>query len=225
MTQQRGSQIGDPVRAAGGAASVDDALTLRPPLRAKPSPTRERLLTAARETIERGGYSGASVAAIAARAEVATGTLYRHFPSKAELFVDVFRVVCSHEMAAAEAAAESAVDDGPMAQVDAIITAFAERALANPTLAWSLIAEPVDPAVERVRLQFRAAYRTTVAAYLRAAIDAGEAPEQNAELTATALVGAANEVLAGPLAHPRTSADAALITGALRALWRRAAGA
>lgn len=199
-------------------------VVLRPPGR-RSSPTRDHLLDVARQVIEDGGYTGASVLAIAERAGVAAGTLYRHFPSKADLFVEVFRVVCSREMEAVEAAGDAAEADGPLAQVDATITVFAERALANPTLAWSLIAEPVDPAVERVRLQFRAAYRTTVAAYLRAAIDAGEVPEQNPELTATALVGAANEVLAGPLAHPRTEADAALVIGALRALWRRAAGA
>lgn len=224
MTGQR-AQIGDPPSPVDPALGDDRAVLLRPPTAGKPSSTRDRLLVAARETIELGGYSGASVAAIAQRAGVAAGTLYRHFPSKAELFVEVFRVVCSHEMEAAEAAATAAEVDGPLAQLDAIITVFAERALANPTLAWSLIAEPVDPAVERVRLQFRAAYRTTVASYVRGAIAAGEAPEQNAELTATALVGAANEVLAGPLAHPRTPADAALVTGALRTLWRRAAGA
>lgn len=188
------------------------------------SPTRVRLLVAAREVIEAGGYGGASVIAIAERAGVASGTLYRHFPSKADLFVEVFRDVCSHEMAAAEAAAAAHAADGPLAQVDAIIAVFAERALASPTLAWSLIAEPVDPAVERVRLEFRAAYRTTVAALVQAAVAAGELPEQNAELTATALVGAANEVLAGPLAHAHTAADAAEVTSALRTLWRRAAG-
>lgn len=188
------------------------------------SPTRERLLAAAREVIETGGYSGASVIAIAERAGVAAGTLYRHFPSKADLYVEVFRDVCGHEMAAAEQAAEASSALGPLAQIDAVIAAFAERALANPTLAWSLIAEPVDPAVERVRLEFRAAYRTTVADYVGAAVAAGELPEQNAELTATALVGAANEVLAGPLAHARADTDAAAITEALRTLWRRAAG-
>jgi hypothetical protein len=127
-------------------------------------------------------------------------------------------------MEAAEQAAEASAEQGPLAQIDAIIAAFAERALASPTLAWSLIAEPVDPAVERVRLEFRAAYRTTVASYVSAAIAAGELPEQNAELTATALVGAANEVLAGPLAHAHADTDAAQITAALRTLWRRAAG-
>jgi AcrR family transcriptional regulator len=44
--------------------------------------TRERLLHAARELIDEGGYGATSVLAIAERAGVATGTLYRHFPSK-----------------------------------------------------------------------------------------------------------------------------------------------
>ena len=51
------------------------------------APTRERLLAAAREIVEEEGYGGASVMAIAERAGVASGTLYRHFSSKEELFV------------------------------------------------------------------------------------------------------------------------------------------
>ena len=47
-----------------------------------PQTTRERLLRAAQELIEEGGYSAASVLAIAGRAGVAAGTLYRHFPNR-----------------------------------------------------------------------------------------------------------------------------------------------
>lgn len=188
-------------------------------------PTRERLLTSARHVIEAGGYGGASVLAIAAQAGVAAGTLYRHFPSKGELFVEVFREVCGREMEAARAAAARHAGD-PVAQIDAIITTFAERALANPTLAWSLIAEPVDPAVERVRLEFRADYRETVAAFVRDAVAANAVPAQDADLTAAALVGAANEILAGPLAPAREHHRAPAHTvQALRDLWRRTAGA
>ena len=68
--------------------------------------TRERLLNAARELIEEGGYGAASVLAIAERAGVAAGTLYRHFASKEELFVEVFRSVCAREERAMQAAAD-----------------------------------------------------------------------------------------------------------------------
>jgi AcrR family transcriptional regulator len=61
------------------------------------TPTRQRLLAAAQELMEEGGYGAVSVVAIAERAGVAAGTLYRHFPSKEELFVEVFRAVCARE--------------------------------------------------------------------------------------------------------------------------------
>lgn len=193
--------------------------------RAPASPMRDRLLVAARHVIEARGYGGASVAAIAEQAGVATGALYRHFPSKAELFASVFREVCGHEIDAVEAGAIKHAGD-PLAQIDAVITAFAERALLNPTLAWALIAEPVDPAVERVRLEFRATYRTMVAEFLTEAVGAGAAPAQDPDLSAAALVGAANEILAGPLAPALDDhRDPAETVQALRTLWRRTIGA
>ena len=51
--------------------------------------TRARLLHAAAEVIREGGWGSASVGAIAARAGVAAGTLYRHFDSKADLFLEI----------------------------------------------------------------------------------------------------------------------------------------
>ena len=42
------------------------------------APTRQRLLRSAQELIEEGGYGAATVIAIADRAGVAAGTLYRH---------------------------------------------------------------------------------------------------------------------------------------------------
>ncbi|HEX4672976.1 MAG TPA: helix-turn-helix domain-containing protein, partial [Solirubrobacteraceae bacterium] len=71
------------------------------------APTRERLLTSAQELIEEGGYGAATVIAIADRAGVAAGTLYRHFASKEELFVEVFRTVCDREVRAMRAAADA----------------------------------------------------------------------------------------------------------------------
>jgi AcrR family transcriptional regulator len=188
------------------------------------TPTRERLLTAARELIEEGGYGAASVVAIAERAGVATGTLYRHFPSKAELFVEVFRSVCDREVEAMRAAAQ-----GGKPHVDRLVnvlTTFAGRALRSPRLAWALIAEPVDPLVDAERLAYRERYRALAAQALRAGIDAGELPDQNVELTAAALVGGCGEALVGPLsplagAKPETQE----ILTALATFIRRAVGA
>ncbi len=188
------------------------------------TPTRERLLHAARELIEEGGYRAASVIAIADRAGVAAGTLYRHFPSKEELFVEVFRSVCDRELRAMRAAAEEMPDGA--SHVDRVVTVlatFARRALARPRLAWALIAEPVDPLVDAERLAYRERYSALMAQALRAGIDAGELPEQDVELTAAALVGGCGEALVGPLAREAPSTSRLL--EALETFVRRAVGA
>jgi AcrR family transcriptional regulator len=190
------------------------------------SPTRERLLASAQELIEEGGYGAASVAAIAARAGVAAGTLYRHFESKQELFVDVFRSVCAREERAMKTASAEMAADTAAERLEGVLGTFAERALRNPRLAWALIAEPVDPLVDAERLAYRERYAEVIAEALRAGIEAGQLPDQNVELTAAALVGGCGEALVGPLspvAGTRPSGEE--VVAALRTFVRRAVGA
>ena len=191
------------------------------------SPTRERLLRAARELIEEGGYGAATVVAIAERAGVAAGTLYRHFPSKEELFVEVFRSVCDREVAAMRAAADRM--PAGSSYVDVLVTVlstFAARALRRPRLAWALIAEPVDPLVDAERLAYRSRYTVLTADALRAGIEAGELPPQNVELTAAALVGGCGEALVGPLSPLAAERPSdRVIVEALQTFVRRAVGA
>jgi AcrR family transcriptional regulator len=188
------------------------------------APTRERLLRAAQELIEEGGYGAASVAAIAERAGFAASTLYRHFVSKEELFVELFRAVCDREVRAMRAAGDGA--DSYVERLETVMATFAERALRRPRLAWALLAEPVDPLVDAERLAYRERYSGLCAETLRAGIAAGEVPEQNVELVAAALVGGCGEALVGPLsplagATPSSHA----IVAALRLFVRRAVGA
>ena len=144
---------------------------------ARRAQARERIVRAAHELVADGGFGAASVAAVAVRAGVATGTVYRHFSSKGELFAEVFRRAAQHEV--------DAVATAPNLQSG--VDTFARRALAGRRLAWALLAEPVDPIVEAERLAFWRAYRD---AFL---------PHVSDELTAAALVGAIGEVLVGPL--------------------------
>jgi AcrR family transcriptional regulator len=175
--------------------------------------SRGRIAHAARALIATGGYRAASVAAVAAEARVATGTVYRHFPSKADLFAEVFRSASQHEVDATRAAADAA---GPHARdrLAAAVDTFARRALAGRRLAWALLAEPVDPAVEAERLAFRRAYADAFAAILADGVAARELPSQDVALVAAALVGALGEALVGPLSPiaPRTDVDA-LVAG------------
>ncbi len=158
--------------------------------------TRKRLVQAARELLEEGGYGAASVQAMAQRAGVAAGALYRHFPSKAELVVEVFREAAKRDLVAMRDAASSG---GCVERLEAAVATFASRALSNPRLAWALVYEPVDPLVDAERLVYRREYCRHMATLLRRGIAAGELPEQDAELSAAALVGAIAEALVGPL--------------------------
>lgn len=159
--------------------------------------TRDRLLHAAAELIAEGGYGTASVAAVAKRAGLAVGALYRHFPSKAELFVEVFRSVAEQELTAMQAAAErySTFDQ----RLEAVIRTYATSAFDNPHLAWALVYEPVDPLVDAERLAYRRRYRDGMAELLHEGVQARSIPKQDVELAAAAVVGAIAEALVGPL--------------------------
>ncbi|HYB25994.1 MAG TPA: TetR/AcrR family transcriptional regulator [Solirubrobacteraceae bacterium] len=191
------------------------------------SPTRERLLAAARELIEEGGYGAAPVVAIAERTGVAAGTLYRHFPSKGDLFLEVFRSVCAGEERAMRAAADGVGPGaGAVARLEAVVGTFAERALQNPRLAWALLAEPVDQVVDAERLAYRERYAALIARELDAAINAGEIPLQEVALTAAALVGGCGEALVGPLSPVAQARPApAEVVRSIQLFVRRAVGA
>jgi AcrR family transcriptional regulator len=190
--------------------------------------TRERLLEAARELIEQDGYSAASVLQVAERAGVAAGTLYRHFESKEELFVEVFRAVCAREeraMLAAGVALHADGNDSAIAGLEEVLATFARRALRNPRLAWALLAEPVDPRVDAERLAYRTRYTTYVAESLRRAIADGEIPELDVDFTAAAVVGGCGAALVGPLAPSSRTPSRESVVVSLRAFVRRAVGA
>ena len=185
--------------------------------------TRERLVRAAREVLERGGYATASGIAIAERAGVSAGALYRHFPSKAELFVEVLRAAGEHELAEMNAAATHA--ESFMERLEAVVATYARRALHNRRLAWALVYEPVDPLVDAERLVYRRNYCRGMAALLREGIVAGEFSNENADLTAAALVGVISETLVGPLSPigGETASEAEIVASLLR-FCRRSVG-
>jgi AcrR family transcriptional regulator len=181
---------------------------------ARKAATRERIVSAALDQLAEGGYASASVQAVATRAGVATGSVYRYFPSKSELFAEVFRRASAHEMAVF---AEATADDGQSAaeRIATAVESFARRALAGPVRAYALIAEPVDPSVEAERLTFRRGYRDVLAAVLRDGIESGELAPHDTESVAAALVGAIGETLVGPLAPDarRAAHREALVAG------------
>lgn len=167
-------------------------------MKARLNASRERIISAALEIMAAHGYAGCSVAAVAERAGLATGSVYRHFPTKADLFAEVFRTASQREVEAVARAA--ALETGVAERVSAVVETFSGRALQSPRLAYALLAEPVDPAVDAERLVFRRAYAELIAGYITEGVASGELPPQDPDLSATALVGALAEAMVGPLA-------------------------
>jgi len=160
---------------------------------------RIRILEAARKLVSRGGFRETGIDDVAAAAGIATGTVYRYFPSKAALFVEVVSRVSEREVGIVSAIARK--PDAAPALLSEAVRSFALRALANRRLAYALIVEPSDPEVEAVRLLYRRKLAEAFSAIIEAGIAAGAFPHQEAAVVATCIVGALLEALIGPLAR------------------------
>lgn len=176
-----------------------------PRMRARLEATRERLVAAALECVAQGGWAAATVAGVARRAGVATGTVYRHVEGRDALLAEAFTRAAGREFAAVEAAAGG--DGPPSARIEAALRTFATRALRRRRLAYALLAEPAAPSVEAARLAYRRGYRALFADLVAECAARGELGPCDPDVVAAVLTGAMGESLVGPLA-PAVDADA-----------------
>lgn len=158
---------------------------------------RERILAAARDVVRDVGFANAKIVAVAAGAGVSTGSVYRHFPSKAALFAEMLRAVCAHEYAVA--AAVAATPGSPVPRLGAVVEVFAQRSLRSGGLAYAVIVEPMDPEVDQVRLDARRELALLFAGLIDEGIRSGELPAQNSYTGGAAIIGAVLEGLVRPL--------------------------
>lgn len=159
---------------------------------------RTAILNAARDAAADGGMAAVQIAPVATRANVAAGTVYRYFPSKAELISELIADVSRAELAAIRRAADAA--PGPSSALAAAVTTVAVHVVSNRKLAWGILAEPVDVDVTESRMASRREIAAEMELRIDAAMRAGHLPTQDTALAATALIGALHESLVGPLA-------------------------
>ncbi len=159
---------------------------------------RARILAAARDLVADGGWSAAQVDGVAANAGVATGTVYRYWPSKAALCAEIVATVSAREVGIVKVVADA--NGAPQEKLALAIRTFAGRALQGRRLAYALIAEPVDPEVESVRLDYRAQLAHCFERILRDGVVRGAFPRLDPAVAAACIVGAFMEALIGPLA-------------------------
>jgi AcrR family transcriptional regulator len=176
---------------------------------------KHAIVAAVLSVASEGGMAAIQIAAIAKRADIAAGTVYRYFPGKTELIGALIASISEHEVSAVRRAADAA--PGPLSALAAAVATFAARALHNRRLIYALIAEPVDADVDVIRLGFRRSIADEIAARIQTAIAGGHLPEQDAAFAAPALVGALLEGLIGPLA-PDAAGDPAKAHAAVQML-------
>ena len=167
----------------------------------------EAILAAATTLAAEGGMAAVQIAAVAARAGIAAGTVYCYFPSKTDLVAELVAAVAGRELTAMVAAGDAA--PGPLSALAAAISTFAARALNERRLTWAVIGEPVDAQVDAMRLDFRQSLAAELEARINAAIAGRHLPEQDAGVAAPAIIGALMEGLLGPLAPSPADAAAA----------------
>jgi AcrR family transcriptional regulator len=143
---------------------------------------------------------------VAARAGIAAGTVYRYFPSKDDLVAALVNSTAECEIAAIRGAAAAA--PGALSGLAAAITAFAAGTLRTRRLAWAMLAEAPEGSADAGRLAFRRSIGDEFEILIRAAIMAGQLPDQPPTVMAAAVVGATVESLVGPLAPNSAEPDA-----------------
>ncbi len=114
---------------------------------------REQILEGGRRAFIAGGFRGTSVPSIAAEAGVSVGLIYRYFPSKEELFLELCISGTPGELA--ELAERVAPIEDPVERVTASIDSYFDallQAIGAPLVLQALAAAPAD---ERIRTALR----------------------------------------------------------------------
>jgi AcrR family transcriptional regulator len=166
---------------------------------------RARILKASRDLVAEDGWRHAQVAAVAAKAGLATGTVYRYFPSKAELFAEVLADVSRRERDVVTAIVDS--EGSPAARLKDAVKAFTTRALRGHRLAYAMIAEPCEPEIDKARLVWRANLGEEFVRLIEMGQAQGVFRACDSRVAAACVVGAFMEALVGPLT-PDAFADA-----------------
>jgi len=161
--------------------------------------TLKNVVKVTRDLIAEGGWSAAQISVIASRAGLATGSVYRYFDSKVDLCVQVLSEVSQREAEVVAGIIDSE-GDATSRMHDAVAT-FVRRAAREPRLAYALIAEPCEPALDEARLQYRDALAKQFARLIDDGIRRGEFIDMPSDVISTCVTGAMMEPLIRPLAR------------------------
>lgn len=215
---------------APDAPEADDAASeteSSAPVRRRRDPRRERtprkLIAAARVIFERDGFFDARLVDITDRAEVASGTLYRYYSSKHEIFAAVMAGVVSEITDATPDAPQGAVD--PVARLREVNLEYVRTIRRNARL-MNLMYQvgEVDDAVRQQGDEIAAHLQGRAVRAVRRWQDAGLVyPDIDAVLTAHALTYMVERVSMAWLSG-RADYDEAAMVHTINLIWERSLG-
>jgi AcrR family transcriptional regulator len=183
---------------------------------------RERILEGGRRAFIGGGYRGTTVPTIAAEAGVSVGLIYRYFPSKEELFLELCLSGTAAELQALAERIRTITD--PVERLRVAVESSFEAlfdAIGAPLVLQALSAAPADQRVRAALVRRGTDLRAFSAAFIRDAMARGEV-EAGVDVEDIALVAAT--LLDGALVAVAEQGDA-LDRAALRETIVRAVAA
>jgi AcrR family transcriptional regulator len=158
---------------------------------------RQRLMTAALELFGTEGYPATSIERLCARANVSTRNFYEEFASREALLIALHDHITQQAFDAVMTAVNEVIDEPTAVRLDRMIDAYIGTTSSDPR--WTRIAYVevvgVSAAVERHRLAWRAKLAQLIEAEAALAGQRGEAVQRDYGLTATAFIGAVNELV------------------------------
>jgi len=158
---------------------------------------RQAILQSARELIAQGGIKDAQIQAIAERAGVSSGLVYRYFDNKSQVLIEVLSEAIQHEVKILNHIAESELTSKQ--KLDKAVTTFVKRAMNSPQLAYSLMFEPVDPEMEHERFRSKQLLKQSIKEILAEGKVNGEFEFEDLNTAALGVVGAMTFVVIEPL--------------------------
>jgi AcrR family transcriptional regulator len=158
---------------------------------------RQMILLSARELIAQGGFKDAQIQAIAERAGVSSGLVYRYFENKSQVLIEVLSEAIQYEVEILNTIAASELC--ARKKLHKAVTTFVKRALNSPQLAYSLMFEPVDPAIEHERFRSKQLIKQSINQILAEGKINSEFGFEDLNTAALCVVGAMTYVVIEPL--------------------------
>ena len=158
---------------------------------------RQTILQSARELIAQGGFKDAQIQAIAERAGVSSGLVYRYFDNKSQVLIEILAEAIQHEIQILNAIAASELS--AKQKLHKAVTTFVKRALNSPQLSYSLMFEPVNPLIEHERFRSKQLIKQSINQILAEGKINGEFGFEDLNTAALCVVGAMTFVVIEPL--------------------------